>query len=122
MSKQTLENIKTIIVNEYLNKKDEIFEEEKADIIDSKRAEEKRNKLIGMMTAVEIIQREIKKQNFENTMFEHDKYKIVKEKDNPLKYIKIGIILAKIEFGNDNEKLWYFDKEDFLKHVNYQLV
>ena len=60
MDKETLENIRQIIVNEYLNKKDEILVQEKSNKITSERANEQRTKLIGMMTAVEVIQREIK--------------------------------------------------------------
>jgi hypothetical protein len=60
MDKQTLEDIRTIICNEYLNKKDEILKDELNGKIGSCRATELRTKLIGMMTTVEIIQREIK--------------------------------------------------------------
>jgi len=66
MNKQTLEDISQIIVNEYLNKKDEIFEQEKSDKITSERANEQRTKLIGMMTAVEVIQKEIKNIKVDN--------------------------------------------------------
>jgi len=60
MDKQTLEEIRTIICNEYLDKKEQILKDELSGEIGSYRATEQRTKLIGMMSAIEIIQKEIK--------------------------------------------------------------
>jgi hypothetical protein len=96
MDKQTLENIRQIIVNEYLNKKDEILEQEKSDKITSERANEQRTKLIGMMTAVEIIQREIKKVE---TEFEYRPFKYPMGSVIPnYGVVKHGVIISKYDY------------------------
>jgi hypothetical protein len=104
MNKQTLEEIKTILVDQYLNEKDKILEDELNGNIGSCRATEQRTKLIGMMTAVEIIQREIKKIEME---FEYRPFKYYTGFIIPnYGTINRGVIVSK------NDYRYYIDTKD----------
>lgn len=78
MDKQTLEDVNQILANEYLNKKEQILKDETSGEIGSCRATELRTKLVGMMMAVEIIQKEInniKEYNYKCRECNHIVYK-----------------------------------------------
>lgn len=106
MNKKMLDEIRAIICEEYINKKEQILKDEISGKIDSKRALEQRMKLIGMMTAVEIIQREYMKAEDDYKCFECGKISSAEDIDNSTKNY----------FGGDIESITSINKvgSDFI--------
>ena len=108
MNKQTLDEIRAIICEEYINKKEEILKDEISGKIDTKRALEQRMKLIGMMMVVEIIQKEYVKaedQKWGENMFKWI-VKLFNKEKSKYEIIDYKFKVTQCKFGNYVDKLY----------------